>query len=223
MIKPIENTDVRIIGCEFLPGFINENIKSEEMRSSLFDFAYLEPFLVSADIVKPRLNITGENQVVVEQLLKEMLYEYMNEEKYYEITIKADLLKLLAVIAREYEKRESVESREIFDRYRDAVNNAIRYIDDNFTSRIYIKDACRIAMMSQTYFSHIFKQITGKTFIEYINDLRVRKAAELLADTQKSVTDICYMTGFNNPGYFTRTFKRSTGLSPREYRISIAR
>ena len=93
--------------------------------------------------------------------------KYINEEKYYEITIKADLLKLLAVIAREYEKRESVESREIFDRSRDAVNNAIRYIDDNFTSRIYIKDACRIAMMSQTYFSHIFKQITGKTFIEY--------------------------------------------------------
>jgi AraC-like DNA-binding protein/mannose-6-phosphate isomerase-like protein (cupin superfamily) len=217
-IKAIDGVSIEIVGCEFSEDFINENMPSGNIRTSLFDFAYLEPFLVSSDIIRPRLHLTGKSQIEIEQMLEEMLDEYIKEKKYYEITIKADLLKILAITAREYENNEDTSNREIFDRYRDAVNKAISYIDSHFTESLHIKDVCKIAMMSQTYFSHVFGYITGKTFVEYINDLRLRKASDLLRTSVDSITDICYKAGYNNSAYFTRVFKKNMGLSPREYR-----
>lgn len=218
-IKVIEKMEIRIIGCEFSAGFINENIPSQDLNTSLFDFAYLEPFLVSSDIVRPRLNLYGKSQVIVEQLLEDMLQEYEKEQKYYEITIKADLLKMLAIIAREYESSSDISSQDIFRQYRDAVSEAIRYIDGHFTERIYMKDICKIAMMSHTYFTYLFRQISGKTFVEYVNSLRVRKAAEMLRNSDNSIQDICFDVGYNDPTYFDRVFKKITGLSPSKYRL----
>jgi YesN/AraC family two-component response regulator len=173
---------------------------------------------VSSDIIRPRLHLTGKSQITVEHLLEEMLDEYIKEKKYYEITIKANLLKVLAVTAREYENNKDNSNRKIFDRYRDAVKRAVSYIDSHFTENLHIKDVCKIAMMSQTYFTHVFRYITGKTFVEYINALRLRKASEMLTGSEDSITDICYKAGYNNSAYFTRVFKKNTGLSPREYR-----
>lgn len=217
-IRETNSDGVEIIGCEFSAGFINENLPEDGERSSLFDFAYLEPFLVSMDNVKPRLHLTGKAQAKVESLMTDMLQEYKDEKKYYELNIKADLLKLLAIIAREYENCGKTENYEIFERYRDAINSAIRYINENYARQIYIDDVCRIAMMSNTYFSHLFKQITGKTFVEYVNNLRIQKAAELLGQSDAPISRICFDVGFNDMAYFYRVFKKETGLSPSQYR-----
>lgn len=213
-----EFDNLQIIGCEFETSFVNENIFSPESANSLFDFAYLEPFLVSSDSVRPRLHLSGKIQLQVEELFQQMLTEFTKEEKYFEINIKADLLKLLAIIAREYENKELVADHALFERYRDAVTAAISYIDANYTDRIYIKDVCKIAMMSQTYFSYIFKHITGKTFTEYINTLRITKATKLLKTTNSSITDICLKVGFNDATYFNKVFKKEIGLTPSQYR-----
>lgn len=217
-VKISNSEDITIIGCEFSSGFINENISMPELSNSLFDFAYLEPFLVSHEAVKPRLRIEGKKQLKVEELFLDMLSEYEREEKYYEINIKADLLKLLALIAREYENKSLPSSHELFERYREAVSSAIRYIDNNFTNTIYIEEVCKIAMMSQTYFSYIFKQITGKTFVEYLNTLRIAKARELLNTCNLTITEICLGVGFNDAAYFNKVFKKEVGLSPSQYR-----
>lgn len=217
-IKPFAGDEAKIIGCEFLSSFINENIPEMGRKDSLFDFAYLEPFIVSNECVRPRLQLRGKTQVKVEELLLEMLDEYEKEEKYYEINIKADLLKLLAIIAREYEYQDVNENTELFDKYRDAVSAALEYIDTNYCRQVYIDEACRIAMMSQSYFSHLFKQLTGKTFVEYVNARRINKAAEMLVKGEVSISEICFAVGFNDTTYFNRVFKRGTGLSPRQYR-----
>ncbi len=214
-----KGNSVRIIGCEFSAEFINSNIPKNNCKSSLFDFAYLEPFLVSTDKVRPRLQLTGLTQEKVETLMTEMLKEYRNKEKYYELNIKADLLKLLAIIAREYEKQDvNEDNHELFERYRDAINSAIQFIHENYTRQIYIDEVCKIAMMSQPYFSHLFKQMTGKTFVEYVNNLRIRNACELLLETSMTISEICFSVGFNDTTYFNKVFKKETGLAPSIYR-----
>lgn len=217
-IQVVTKEDVSIIGCEFTASFINENISCHGDSNSLFDFTYLEPFLVSSELVRPRLHISGATQEKVEKLLLDMLKEYQNKEKYYQIHIKADVLKLLAIVAREYETQGNAENHELFEKFRDAINSSVNYINENYTNRIYIEDVCKIAMMSQTYFSHLFKQITGKTFIEYINNLRVRKAVEMLINNNNSISDICFAVGFNDTTYFNKVFKKETGLTPGQYR-----
>ena len=73
-------------------------------------------------------------------------------------------------------------------------------------------------MMSPTYFSYVFKQITGRTFTEYLNYLRIMKAKELLTNSNKTVSGISYEVGFNDPAYFDRVFKKEVGMSPGKYR-----
>jgi AraC-like DNA-binding protein/mannose-6-phosphate isomerase-like protein (cupin superfamily) len=224
-VRVEKGDSVRIIGCEFSAEFINDNIPTDNCTSSLFDFAYLEPFLVSTDAVRPRLQLTGLTQEKVENLMMDMLNEYQNEEKYYEINIKADLLKLLAIIAREYEKQDiNDDNHELFERYRDAINSAIQFIHENYTRQIYIDEVCKIAMMSQPYFSHLFKQMTGKTFVEYVNNLRIRNACDLLLESSMTISEICFTVGFNDTTYFNKVFKKETGLAPSIYRnLSISK
>ncbi len=217
-IKAIQGEDVEIIGCEFLTDFVSKHESLSYKDSGFFDFAFIEPFLMSMEAVRPRLQLAGKSQAVVEELMQEMYHEYCNKKKYFEIIVKSDLLKLLANVARVYEESEDPKNEELFGRYREAVNAAISYIVENYNANIYIEDVCKIAMMSQTYFSYLFKQITGYTFVEYVNNLRIKKAMEMLKDFDTSITDICYTVGFNDAAYFNRVFRKETGLSPRRYR-----
>jgi two-component system response regulator YesN len=60
--------------------------------------------------------------------------------------------------------------------------------------------------------------MTGKTFIDYINSLKINKAIYLMHDQSMSITDVCFSVGYNNAPYFNKVFKKETGLSPRQYR-----
>lgn len=228
-VNRVPEEEVSILGCEFSTDFINENItfninsiNYSYIDSSLFDFAYLEPFLVSTENIKPGLLLNGTTQSKVESLFDEMLYEFNNEKKYFEINIKADLLKLLAIISREYEKeymnQNNGKTFELFEKYKDAINKTIIYINENYSEDLSLEDASKMSMLSQAYFSFIFKQITGKTFVEYKNALRIAKAIDLMRDKSMSITDICYVVGFNDTAYFSKIFKKDTGISPSQYR-----
>lgn len=218
-VRPVKGEDIHIIGCEFSARFFNDKFNDFVKDREFFDFAYLEPFMVSEEMVKPKLNLSGEVQLVSENLMKDMLKEFNNENKYYNMIIRADLLKLLSIVAREYSSiTENKDTKDTFDRYRSAITDTIKYIHDNFAEELHLEDICKYSMMSKTYFSYIFKELTGKTFTEYLISLRVQKAMELLVDTDMSTTKICYEVGFNDVTHFCRTFKKIVGVSPKYYK-----
>ena len=211
----MNNTE--LIGLEFMESFINEDIYNKS-DNHLFDFAYIEPFIVSLDKVKPTFHLDGTVAKNIEGLLEETLIEYEAREKYYELFIKANLLKILAIVTREYDKGINKEKQNIIDKYKQAMTDALNYMRSNYQNKIYLEEVCRIAMMSPTYFSYVFKQITGRTFTEYLNYLRIMKAKELLTNSSKTVSGISYEVGFNDPAYFDRVFKKEVGMSPGKYR-----
>jgi AraC-like DNA-binding protein len=74
-------------------------------------------------------------------------------------------------------------------------------------------------MLSQSYFRSLFRQMFRKSFVEYVNGLRVAKACELIRSRPDlRIIDICHESGFNNVNYFNRLFHEATGLSPLAYR-----
>ena len=148
-----------------------------------------------------------------------MLREYNGEEKYYDLFIRADLLRLLAIISREYAERpRTKEFKEISEKYRKDIVCVISFINNNYTDEIRLDDICKYAMMSKTYFCYIFKQLTNKTFTRYVIDLRIEKALELLQNTDMTITKICFDVGFNDVTHFCRTFKKAVGVSAKYYR-----
>lgn len=72
--------------------------------------------------------------------------------------------------------------------------------------------------MSSCYLSRLFKEGTGFTFIEYLNNVRIREAQSLLVSTDYKVMDICYKVGYNSISHFGRVFKEMTGYSPLQFR-----
>ena len=72
--------------------------------------------------------------------------------------------------------------------------------------------------MNEQYFCRYFKKNIGKTITEYINMIRVEKAATALAETEDKIIDIASACGFDNIGYFIRRFKKEKGMTPSEYR-----
>jgi AraC-like DNA-binding protein/mannose-6-phosphate isomerase-like protein (cupin superfamily) len=205
-----------IIELEFIPEFINEKFSINSKDRSFTDFAYLEPFLVSENEVRPRLNLSGSLQNEVESILSEILREYDNREPDFELVIKALILKLLVLVGRKFKKDiVGSESQGVFDRHRDALFSALKYINENFINDINVEEAAKVAMVSQSYFRYLFKQMTQKTFNEYVNDLRISKAVELLKSRpDMKVIDICCESGFNNVNHFNRIFRQKTGVSP---------
>ncbi len=98
------------------------------------------------------------------------------------------------------------------------IENALTYIGNNFQNDISLDDVSRDADISPYYFSKLFKEKTGVTFVEYLTRTRMEKAKELLKDPENSIRDVCFAVGYQDPNYFSRIFKRSTGSTPSEFR-----
>ena len=92
------------------------------------------------------------------------------------------------------------------------------YIRNNYNKDISLDDVSRAVNISPYYFSKIFKENTGENFIEYLTNIRIDKAKELLGTTEYSMKEICSMVGYSDPNYFSRSFKKNVGVTPTEYK-----
>lgn len=95
------------------------------------------------------------------------------------------------------------------------------YIEAHYMEDISLQDAAAQLHYSDAYFCRFFKQNFDKNFIMYLSELRVEKAKELLEDMTINVKDISNRVGFRDSGYFTKVFKRITGVTPSEYRYGL--
>ncbi|MDD3334808.1 MAG: response regulator [Eubacteriales bacterium] len=98
------------------------------------------------------------------------------------------------------------------------VEQAKQYIDQHFAKDITLNSISREMHVSPYYFSKLFKATTEQNFIEYLTQLRMENAKSRLSGTNQSVKEICLSIGYNDPNYFSRSFKKYAGLSPSEYR-----
>ncbi len=98
------------------------------------------------------------------------------------------------------------------------VEKAKAYIQENFNREISLDDVSKEVNISPYYFSKIFKEESGENFTEYLTNIRIRKARELLENADMSIKEIGVMSGYSDPNYFSRIFKKHQGVTPREYR-----
>ena len=98
------------------------------------------------------------------------------------------------------------------------IAQAKNYIDTHYNKDISLDDVSREVEISPYYFSKLFKEETGENFIEYVTNIRLERARELLAKTEYSMKEICGEIGYADPNYFSRIFKKNVGLTPTEYK-----
>ena len=154
----------------------------------------------------------------IRQALKDMIAENKAKENGYEF----QMLSLMYDIFFELFKSQIAESLterdvELLGKTYARFQNVLEYIESNYESKITLPQIAELAEMSKGYFCTKFKQMTGKNFTDYLNQLRIEKAVMLLNQKESSVTDIALAVGFEDVNYFCRIFKKYMKQSPSSY------
>ncbi len=98
------------------------------------------------------------------------------------------------------------------------VHEARIFIQKNYPHDVSLNEAARYLAISEGHLASLFKQQTGKTFVQALTEHRMTVAATLLRDPRNRVTEVARQCGYRDPTYFSRVFRRTMGMSPREYR-----
>ncbi len=101
---------------------------------------------------------------------------------------------------------------------REEIVKALTYIQQNYLTGITLQSVAMHVNLSPNYFSHLFKEETNENFIDYVMNLKIEKAKQLLMLSSKKTNEISYMLGFTDDTYFCRFFKVKTGFSPGDFK-----
>lgn len=191
---------------EFVDVYINElpeeNLKSVLMRQ----YIIMDAYIVMMSFCEKIEGIEGEMQAQSEELKNSMkTIQTLEEIKNY---IRMLLKKIIGV-------RDTISGR----RYSDIIEIAKDQIRKTYMSdEISLNTIAAEVGMSPSYFSSIFSKEMGKTFVEYLTEIRMDRAKELLMCSSMKTSEIGYEVGYKDPHYFSYIFKKTQNCTPKEFR-----
>jgi AraC-like DNA-binding protein len=159
----------------------------------------------------------AEEQRELEHLFQQMLDEYHQEHAYRHLYLQSLLLQLLIRIRRIQSAAPDTIAPERSEKQQ-RVYSIIEYLHAHYAEKLSLEQLAGHFYISSTYLCRIFKQTTGFTLVEYLQDIRVQQARAYLRETSWKVTAIAEKTGFDSIAHFGRVFKHFTGHTPLQYR-----
>ncbi len=106
----------------------------------------------------------------------------------------------------------------IYNGHSQIIVKALQFINKHYKEKITLKDIEQNLHVNASYFSTLFKHEMGVTFTDYLNELKIEHASDLLSTTNLSIIDISLSAGFDDQSYFTKVFKKAKGVTPKQYR-----
>lgn len=153
----------------------------------------------------------------IENLFNGLLDEETSKNPGHELYTKTLLVQVLLFINR-YKKQILTSEFNYAKSYHKTISDISTYICDNFKEDINLKTISEQFFISPSYFSRTFKKVTGLTFIEYLNSIRIKEAQKLIKKTSLSIAEISEIVGYKSNTHFGRIFKSIVGTSPNSYR-----
>jgi AraC-like DNA-binding protein len=154
------------------------------------------------------------------ELLGKMILALEKEKGFRRIITLLDCLLLMSETD-EYSTVSTQEIKELNSKDRDRIDRIFQYTMENFRQPIQLTALAEIAGMTIPAFCSYFKKRTRKTYIDFVNEIRVGNACKLLLTTEQSISDICYNSGYNSVANFNRQFLKIKGLTPSAYRKEL--
>lgn len=220
-INTIDGKQCEFVLLDFMPAFLGDHLKPFS-RSLFQHVVQFEKSGTPSEWLQPWLHISQDKQLLVEQLLQDIQEEVEAREEGYEFSVQINVIKLLILIDREFRKTERLRQSAAGQRPQyQQFQEVIRYIQEHYGQDIPLEQAAVIANMTPAYFSHLFKKSTGQTFVEYLHEVRIERAKELIRIGAHTMTQICFQVGFRHLSHFIRTFKKRTGMTPTDYKKTV--
>ena len=133
------------------------------------------------------------------------------------VTMLVDLLDMLAHTDQE-PLASSHYNGSLNDKQSNRINQIIKYIHNNYKDDVTLSDTAKAIHMAPQSLSRFFRQTTGKTFVSFLNEVRIGNACRLLQQTDLTVVEICFRSGYSNLSNFNRRFKALKKATPEAYR-----
>ena len=178
---------------------------------------YLRPMAEGQLLMQEVIRDSDAGYEEIKEAFLEALDCFKNKPSFYEMLLKEKLLHILILLFSYGYLRESDDSH-ITSENRRHIKSALEYISDHYSEKISISEMAQLAGFSENYFMSLFRQYVGMSCIQYVNHYRIQKAAHALEETTKSVSEIAMIHGFDNISYFNLQFRRTFGMTPREFR-----
>ena len=170
------------------------------------------------------MHLTSGTEIhgLMERQIKELIKEHSDGKEGYKLFLKGRLYDLAGILLRYMPKgvySKEAESNQMEKLKR--LDKVFQYVEKNYQESIDLGAISRVAGFSKYHFSRFFKETTGVTFLDYLNNFKIAKAEWFLLYDKDSILDIAYKSGFNSVKTFNRVFKDLKGCAPMEYRKSI--
>jgi AraC-like DNA-binding protein len=179
------------------------------------DVKYISP--IKRNLILFNNRIGNDNDI--SECIRLIVSEHENRRIGFELSIKALVYRMLVILIRDHaltmlpptgsarRKREMERLIDVFE-----------YIENNHSRSITVEELAKMLNVSISRFSHLFREAAAASVTEYINSVRIRRAADLLGSTDMNITQAAMASGYNDVNYFTRQFKKHMGISPSAFR-----
>lgn len=191
---------------QFMEQYAN-SINEVEIKSPIYIYYLFVDLMIDASSVIEELGEKLENVIPEVSYFENLLVGIDSTDRFKEL-VESIIIKVMKF-------RESKSD----NKYWSIIFKAKEYIDTNFSdNNISLNSVAAHVNVSPSHFSTIFSQETGENFIEYLTKVRMKKAMTLLRMTSQKSAEIAYNVGYNDPHYFSYIFKKTVGMTPKEYR-----
>ncbi|MBW8347827.1 AraC family transcriptional regulator [Bacillus sp. IITD106] len=222
----VTNGTLLVINKNAVHKLVNSSNTTFERVTLLFKSEFIEDILNSSwsydvfSIFSSRQNILrleSKDQNLIETLFDKIINEFSFHPPGYEDSLKLFLLEVLIFIKRLMDTKYKYNEVETTFTHK-KVFEIVNFINQHYYEQLTIESISKKFYISSSYFCKVFKENTGFTFIEYLNNIRIKEAISLLKENRYKVGEIAEKVGFESLTHFGRVFKKITGYSPVQYR-----
>lgn len=224
-IYTLKPRDILLINSSEVHFFVTPPKKSKRIILQ-FEQKLFGPFsamMRENKFVTPHIKCTHESEAQVHRSLERQILliieEYSKMNLGFQLAIQARLYDFMVVLLRQVpmEKYSSLERSKHLKRL-ERLEHVFKYVADNYTREISLNEIARTANFSVYHFTRFFKETTGMTFIQYLNNYRISKAVKYLTETDDPITEVAFQSGFDSIKTFNRVFKQLKGCSPSSFK-----
>lgn len=206
--------DLRLVNILYQPSQLKMRLLDLPSVAGYHALFTLEPSWRSRQPAKGRLHLGGKEMAQIIELVDRLETELKIREPGFGFMATASFMQIIGYLSRCYGRIPTPDGKALL-----RIGEALSHLEQNCHREVDLEELASIANMSRRSFLRVFQSATGTSPLAWIIEQRINRACKLLRHTDRRVTEIAYDVGFNDSNYFTRQFRKMTGISPRDYRL----